>query len=108
MAFIWVGVGGALGRSLSGITDRIEFSPITHGFAVSSSTMAHATTIVIRCGVPDCDWGFQMWGLSELAFDACYARFRKHCFELHGLTKDNVGDALMVLNLKKWTLTLRK
>jgi hypothetical protein len=49
-----------------------------------------------------------MWDMGELAFDACYAQSQKHCFELHGLTEDNVGDALVVLNLKKWTLTLRK
>jgi hypothetical protein len=70
--------------------------------------MARATTYVIRCGVPDCDWGFQVLDSGKLTLDACYVQFRKHCFQFHGLTEDNVGGALVVLDLEKWTLTLRK
>ena len=33
----------------------------------------------IRCGTPDCDWGFEMPDLSETQFKKCYAAFREHC-----------------------------
>jgi hypothetical protein len=70
--------------------------------------MAGVTKLVIRCGTPDCDWGFQMWDTGELAFEACYAQFRIHCCEIHGLVEERAAEALMRLDLKKWTLTLLK
>jgi hypothetical protein len=64
--------------------------------------------LIIRCGTPDCDWGFPMPDLGEVAVDGCYAAFLKHCSEMHGLTRDNASDCLMHLDLEEWTLTLRK
>ncbi len=69
--------------------------------------MNRTAGFVIRCGIPDCDWGFQMWNLGELAFEACYAQFRKHCTKTHGLNEDNAADSLMFLDLEKWTLILK-
>jgi hypothetical protein len=68
--------------------------------------MTPSTAFVIRCGVPDCDWDFQMWDMGELAFEACYNQFRIHCCEIHGLTEEDAAEALMRLDLEKWTLTL--
>jgi hypothetical protein len=39
----------------------------------------------ICCGTPDCDWGFHLPDTSEANMNKCYAEFRKHCIERHGL-----------------------
>jgi len=69
--------------------------------------MKTAPHFVIRCGTPDCEWGFPMPDLGELALESCYSAFRKHCVEIHGLTDDD-EEAHMFLDLEKWTLTLLK
>jgi hypothetical protein len=70
--------------------------------------MKTSPQFVIRCGTPDCEWGFPMPELCELALESCYSAFRKHCVEIHGLRQDNVADSSMHLDLEKWTLTLLK
>jgi hypothetical protein len=62
----------------------------------------------IRCGTPDCDWGFTMPDLSEVALDLCYAAFLRHCAEMRGLNLDDPECRWMYLDLEDWTLTLRK
>jgi len=42
--------------------------------------------------------------LGEAAFDACYAAFRKHCLEVHGLTSDAAARSLV--DLIHWTMEL--
>jgi len=61
---------------------------------------------VIRCGTPDCDWGFPMSDLGEMAIEGCYSSFRQHCVEVHGLKEDD--DSQMFLDLGQSTLTLLK
>ena len=63
---------------------------------------------VIRCAPPDCDWGRRMKDLSEQELKLCYAEFRKHCVEVHGLQEGDLGDSRMFLDLGQWTLTLLK
>ncbi|PYT67374.1 MAG: hypothetical protein DMG39_24230 [Acidobacteria bacterium] len=57
-------------------------------------------------GTPDCEWGFPMPDLGEIAVKECYASFRKHCVEAHGLKDDDLWDSQMFPDLGKWTLTL--
>ena len=45
--------------------------------------------------------------LGELAVEACYSGFRKHCVQVHGLNEDD-PDSQVFLDLGKWTLTLLK
>src|SRR5215472_7095232 len=52
-------------------------------------------SLVIRCGTPDCDWGFPMPDLGEVSLEACFSDFRKHCVEIHGVNKSNGADCLM-------------
>jgi hypothetical protein len=60
----------------------------------------------IHCGTTDCDWGFPMPDLGELALDACYSDFRRHCIDVHGLEEAKTADVF--LSLEEWTLTLVK
>ena len=46
--------------------------------------------------------------LGELAVEACYSGFRKHCVQVHGLKEDDPADSQVFLDLGKWTLTLLK
>jgi hypothetical protein len=41
----------------------------------------------IRCGTPDCDWGFEIPDFSETRLEKCSAKFREHCIERHELRK---------------------
>jgi hypothetical protein len=61
----------------------------------------------IRCGTPDCDWGFHMPDLGELALESCYSSFRRHCVEIDGLSEAD-SEAQVFLDLEKWTLTILK
>ncbi len=40
---------------------------------------------VIRCGTPDCEWGYKMHDMGEDQLRLCYSEFRKHCMQRHGL-----------------------
>jgi hypothetical protein len=66
------------------------------------------SNIVIRCGTPDCDWGFSTPDLGELALYCCYCAFRKHCMEIPGLSQDNAEDAWVHFDIEHWILTLLK
>ena len=70
--------------------------------------METASLVVIRCSAPDCEWGFSMANLGEVAFKICYSDFVEHCVDIHGLTTGIVSDAHVVFDLEKWTLTLLK
>ena len=61
----------------------------------------------MRCGTPDCDWGFEMPDLSEAQFKKCYAAFREHCVERHDPPETDT-NAHMFFDLEEWTLTLFK
>jgi hypothetical protein len=67
--------------------------------------MASASAYIIRCGTPDCDWGFPVvgWNMAE----RCYEEFWEHCVERHDLREDDT-DAWMWMDLKAGTLTLWK
>jgi len=61
---------------------------------------------IIRCGTPDCDWGFPVadpWHIAE----TCYEKFREHCVERHALRETDT-NAQMWVDLKEGTLTLWK
>jgi len=62
--------------------------------------------LLIRCGTPDCEWGFSMPDLGEMAFQACYSAFREHCVKFHGLNENDLTDSGIFLDLGEWTLTL--
>jgi len=59
------------------------------------------------CGTPDCDWGFPLPDIEEWRMNACYADFRQHCIERHGLDEAD-EEAEMFLDLIEGTLTLVK
>jgi hypothetical protein len=95
---------------LSGIPDRKKKSSHREAPPRILGQMRASTKtspgFAIRCGTPDCDWGFPMPDLSEPSFDACYADFQKHCVQRHGLTSENTVDHQMHLDLVNWVLTL--
>ena len=66
------------------------------------------SSFVVRCGTPDCEWGFPMPDLGELAVEACYSGFCKHCVQVHRLKEGDPADSQVFLDLGKWTLTLLK
>lgn len=61
----------------------------------------------VRCGIPDCDWGFRLPDISEKWLDRCYAEFRKHCIKSHRLENTD-ADSEVFIDLQKETLTLIK
>ena len=64
---------------------------------------------VIRCAVPDCDWGHPMRPLIEWTYDLDGARdaFRQHCIERHGLSQDDTEWWVWV-DIVRWTINLVK
>jgi len=62
---------------------------------------------VIRCGTPDCDWGYRVSDLSEEQLELCYSEFRKHCIQGHDLQEWDT-TSYMRLDLELWTLTLSR
>lgn len=40
--------------------------------------MKTASLVVIRCATPDCEWGFPMPDLGEVAVNVCYSNFIEH------------------------------
>jgi len=67
---------------------------------------ANTLTAIIRCGTPDCDWGFCLPDLAAWRVEKCYEKFREHCVKTHGLLETD--NAQMHLDLKVGTLTLWK
>ena len=64
-------------------------------------------TRIIRCGTPDCDWGFPLPDLAPWRVETCYDEFREHCIERHALLETDI-NAQMYFDLKEGTLTLWK
>jgi len=65
------------------------------------------STYIIRCGTPDCDWGFPLPDLAPWRVEMCYDEFGQHCVKTHGLRETDI-NAQMYLDLKLGTLTLWK
>jgi len=60
---------------------------------------------VIRCGTPDCDWGFPMFSaFDERELGQCRKAFRQYCIERHHLAEDDL-EALALLNIAKGVST---
>jgi hypothetical protein len=64
-------------------------------------------TPIIRCGTPDCDWGFRLPDMSAWRIERCYAKCREHCIERHALRKNDT-DAQMFFDLKEGRLIFFK
>jgi hypothetical protein len=63
----------------------------------------HDHRSLIRCAVPDCEWGFKIAKFAEV--NKCYEDFRLHCITVHGLSRDDF-DSSLHLDLEKLTLSL--
>jgi hypothetical protein len=59
----------------------------------------------IRCGIPDCDWGFELPDLSKDRVEKCYTEFREHCIDRHKLDERDTNSQ-MFLDFQEGTLTL--
>jgi hypothetical protein len=71
------------------------------------SSGSNVKTFVIRCGTPDCDWGYKMHDTGGDQSRLWYAEFRKHCIQRDDLREwDTTSD--VHLNLEYWMLTLIK
>jgi hypothetical protein len=60
---------------------------------------------LIRCAVPDCEWGFKSSDAAEM--DNCYESFRLHCIAIHGLHPDDT-ESWMHFDLDNLILHLLK
>ena len=61
-----------------------------------------AVPTIIRCAVPDCDWGFEITDSGRM--DHCYRAYAQHCHEMHGVEP----EAYITFDLEKLTLSLKK
>jgi hypothetical protein len=61
-----------------------------------------ASPTIIRCSVPDCEWGFEASDSSRM--DKCYEAYSRHCFEMHGAD----AESYIHLDLRKMMLSLKK
>jgi hypothetical protein len=61
-----------------------------------------ADPIIIRCAVPDCDWGFEAADFSRM--DQCYRAYGQHCIEMHGAD----AESYIHFDLQKLMLSLKK
>ena len=59
-------------------------------------------TAIIRCSVPDCDWGFEASDSSMM--DQCYRAYAQHCREMHGVEP----ESYITFDFEKLTLSLKK
>jgi hypothetical protein len=57
---------------------------------------------IIRCAVPDCDWGFEIMDFSRM--DQCYRAYGRHCIEIHHAD----AESSIHFDLVKLMLSLRK
>jgi hypothetical protein len=58
--------------------------------------------IIIRCSVPDCDWGFEATDSGQM--DQCYRAYEQHCIEMHGADAESYihfDFGKLMLSLKK-------
>jgi hypothetical protein len=58
--------------------------------------------VIIRCSVPDCDWGFEATDSSRM--DRCYEAYSQHCVEMHGAD----SESYIQFDLQKLMLSLKK
>jgi hypothetical protein len=56
---------------------------------------------IIRCAVPDCDWGFET---TDGRMDQCYRAYSLHCEEMHGVAP----ESYIHFDLQKMMLSLKK
>jgi hypothetical protein len=70
-----------------------------------ASGTSEMSTHIIRCGTPDCDWGFPVG--RQNVVERCYEEFREHCVERHDLRETDT-NAQMWIDFKEGTLTLWK
>jgi hypothetical protein len=57
---------------------------------------------IIRCSVPDCDWGFEASDSSRM--EQCYRAYEQDCVEMHHAD----AEAYVHFDLQKLTLSLKK
>ncbi len=57
---------------------------------------------IIRCSVPDCDWGFETTDSGRM--DQCYEAYKRHCVEMY----DAGSESYIQLDLEKLMLNLVK
>ena len=62
--------------------------------------MEHLT--VIRCSIPDCEWGFQIADFSRM--DQCYREYGRHCIQTHGAD----AESYIYFDLEKLMLSFEK
>jgi hypothetical protein len=60
------------------------------------------TPKIIRCSVPDCDWGFELSNSDRM--EQCYEAYRLHCVEMHGIRADS--KSFMQFDLEKLMLSM--
>ena len=58
--------------------------------------------IIVRCSVPDCDWGFDATDSGRM--EQCYRAYAQHCAEMHGVD----AKSYIHLDLQKMLLSLKK
>jgi hypothetical protein len=58
--------------------------------------------IIIRCSVPDCEWGFEASDSSRV--EQCYRAYSQHYKEMHGAD----AESFIHLDLRKTMLSLKK
>jgi hypothetical protein len=58
--------------------------------------------VIIRCSVPDCDWGFDATDSNRM--DECYRAFSQHWEEMHGAEP----ESYIHFDLQKMMLSLKK
>ena len=61
----------------------------------------------VVCSHLACDWEWYLPVVSEESVSECWASFRQHCIERHGLERENL-QTYVHLNLVNCTLTLIK
>ena len=91
--------------ALSAITDSSKPFTTTASVCRIMPLMATKPGFAIRCGTPDCEWGFPMSDLAPEKLDACYRAFFRHCVEVHGVSVD-APNIDVHLDLQSWVLTL--
>ena len=60
----------------------------------------------VRCGTQNCNLRFPLPDISQSQIEKCYAAFRQHCVEKHGLDSTDDTDSRMFLDLTVCTVTL--
>jgi len=80
-----------LGTHLDPTATDCDILCLTYFLVYSISGAANEMACVMRCGTPDCDWGWPMADLAPWPVEKCYSAFRDHCIETHGLDESDRG-----------------